>query len=89
MNKYALTLILKHDLEEKARKELLGSVTKKFGKLEKEELWGVRDMAFPIKRQNKGYYVHYFFEADPQVARTLDNDLKMEEDIIRHLLVRV
>lgn len=89
MNKYALTLILKPDLEEKVRKELLDSVAKKFGKMEKEELWGNRDMAFKIGRQTKGYYVHYFFEAEPQNVRSLDKDLKMEEDILRHLLVRV
>ncbi len=89
MNKYALTLILKPDLEEKARKELLDSVAKKFGKLEKEELWGVRDMAYTIQKQSKGYYAHYFFEAEPQTARSIDKDLKIEEDILRHLLVRV
>ena len=89
MNKYALTLILKIDLEEKARKELLDSVTKKFGKLEKEESWGVKDLAYPIKHQKKGFYVHYFFEAEPSSILAIDKDLKLNENIIRYLLVRV
>lgn len=89
MNKYALTLILKSDLEEKARKELLESVTKNFGKVEKEELWGNRDLAFPIQHQTKGYYAHYLFEADPQKIKSLDKNLEIDEDIIRHLIVRV
>lgn len=89
MNKYALTLILKIDLEEKARKELLDSVTKKFGKLEKEEIWGAKDLAYSIQHQKKGFYVHYFFESEPSSISSIDKDLKLNENIIRYLLVRV
>lgn len=89
MNKYALTLILKTELDEKARKELLESVTKKFGKLEKEEMWGAKDLAYPIAHIKKGYYVHYFFEGEPSSILAIDKDLKLNENIIRYLLVRV
>ncbi|MDO8638792.1 MAG: 30S ribosomal protein S6 [Candidatus Daviesbacteria bacterium] len=89
MNKYALTIILKVDLEEKARKELLEGVTKKFGKLEKEEIWGAKDLAYPIQHLTKGYYVHYFFESEPSSILAIDKDLKLNENIIRYLLVRV
>ncbi|KKS13200.1 30S ribosomal protein S6 [Candidatus Daviesbacteria bacterium RIFOXYD1_FULL_41_10] len=89
MNKYVLTLILKPDLDEKARKELLSSVVKRFGKLEKEEMWGAKDMVYPIKHQTKGFYAHYTFEAEPSSISSLDKDLKIDEDILRYLLVRV
>jgi len=99
VNSYALTLVLKTDLDEKVRKELLESVTKKFEKIGKtdsakastvkEDLWGARDLAYPIKHQTKGWYAHYLFDADPQVAASLDKTLKIEEDILRYLLVRV
>lgn len=89
MNNYALTLVLKSDLDEKARKELLESVTKKFESVEKEDLWGARDLAYPIKHQTKGWYAHYLFSADPSVINSLDKALKINEDILRYLLVRV
>lgn len=89
MNKYALTLILKPDLDEKTRQELLASVVKNFGKLEKEDLWGVRDLVYPIKHQKKGFYAHYLFEGEPSSISSLDKALKIEEDIIRYLLVRI
>lgn len=98
VNSYALTLVLKIDLDEKVRKELLDSVVKKLGKVEKtdspealtvkEELWGKRDLAYPIKHNSKGYYAHYLFSADPNKIRELDKYLKMEEDILRYLLIR-
>lgn len=89
MNKYALTLVVKSELDEKARKELLDSVTKKMGEAVKEELWGIRDLAYPIQKLTKGYYAHYFFEIAPNQIDPLDKFIKLEEDIIRHLLVRM
>lgn len=89
MNKYALTIVTKPELDEKARKELLDSVTKKMGEAVKEELWGIRDFAYPIQKLTKGYYAHYFFEVEPNVIESLDKFIKLEEDIIRHLIVRI
>lgn len=92
MNSYLLTFVLKPDLEEKERRALLDSIVKKVvadvGKVEKEDLWGVRDLAYPIKRQAKGYYAHYQISTDPKMVKGLDKSLKLEEDIIRYLLVR-
>jgi small subunit ribosomal protein S6 len=89
MNSYYLTLVLKADQDEKDRKALLDDVKKRInGKINKEDMWGSKDLAYPIKKQSKGFYVHFEFETDPQVAKGLDNILKVEEDILRHLLVR-
>lgn len=89
MNSYYLTLVLKPDLAETSRQELLGGVKKKFDKIIKEDLWGEKDLVYPINKQTKGYYVHWELEADPKVIKDLDKTLKVEEDIIRYLLVRV
>ena len=89
VNNYALTLVLKPDLKEEARKELLDSITKKLGKIEKTDLWGSRDLAYPIKHQTKGWYAHYFFSLEPKNILPLDKDLKVEEDVLRYLLVRI
>jgi len=75
-------------MEEKVRKELLEGLKKKFDKVIKEDLWGLRDLAYPIKKQTKGFYAHFEIEAEPKNAKGLDKILKVEEDIIRYLLVR-
>lgn len=89
MNNYYLTLVLKPDLEEKARQELLESLKKKFAKVEKEDLWGQRSLAYPIKKQTSGFYAHFEIEAEPKIAKDLDKTLRSEEDILRYLFVRV
>lgn len=93
MNSYYLTLVLKPELEEKERKILLDSMVKKLvgedGKVTKEDLWGNKDLAYPIKRQTKGYVAHFEITTDPKNAKSIDKTLKVEEDILRYLLVRV
>lgn len=89
MSDYALTILLKPDLDEKARGELIESVTKRMGKVKKDDLWGNRELAYPIKKQQKAFYAHFEFEANPGDISSLDKSLKLEEDIIRYLLVRV
>ena len=93
MNSYYLTLVLKPELEEKARQVLVGEIRGKItganGKVGKEDAWGARELAYPIKRQVKGFYVHFEFETEPQVAKSIDKTLKVEEDILRYLLIRV
>jgi len=84
MNNYFLTLVIKND--EKARKEVLDSLSKKLGG--KLDDWGSRDLAYPIKHQTKGFYAHFTFEADPSLAKDLDKSLRVEEDILRYLLIR-
>lgn len=92
MNSYLLTLVLKPDLEEKDRKALLDSIIKKItgseGKVVKEDLWGKRSLAYPIKRQTSGFYAHFEIEADPKDAKGLDKSLDLEEDVLRYLLIK-
>lgn len=92
MNSYLLTLVLKPELTEAERKTLLDSVTKKLigtdGKIDKEDLWGSKDLAYPIKKQTKGFFAHFEITADPKNAKGIDKILKLEEDILRYLLVR-
>lgn len=93
MNNYYLTLVLKTDIKEEERKTLLDSMVKKLtgsnGKVTKEDLWGQKDLSYPIKKQTKGFYAHFEIEADPKNAKGLDKILQLEEDILRYLLIRV
>ena len=95
MNNYYLTLVLKADFEESKRKTLLDGLIKKAvgekenqGKVIKEDLWGSKDLAYPIKRQTKGFVAHFEIETDPKNAASIDKILRVEEDILRYLLIR-
>ncbi len=92
MNSYYLTLVLKPELEEKERVALLDQIKKRVladdGKLDKEDIWGSRDLNYSIKRNSKGYYVHYQVTTNPANMKGIDKVLKVEEDILRYLVVK-
>ncbi len=89
MNNYRLTILVKNDLEEKDRKALLDDAVKSFGKLSKEDMWGTRTLMYPIMHKNQAFYAHYEFESEPSSIAPLDKKLKLNEDILRYLLLRV
>lgn len=52
--------------------------------------WGVKAMAYPIERQEKAYYLQYDLESENGEAVVLfEKDLRMDESIMRYLLVSV
>ena len=87
MNSYYLTLVLKPDLEEKARAELLDTLKKKFERVVKEDLWGVKDLAYPIKKQVKALYVYFELEATAPEMLEFEKRLRIDERVLRYLLI--
>lgn len=89
VNQYQLTVIIKNTLSEEARAKILETLTARFDKLTKSDIWGKRNLVYPIVHQTEGYYAHFEFESDPAKIITLDKTIKQHEDIIRYLLIRV
>ena len=51
------------------------------------EHWGKRQLAYPIDRNDNGYYVVTQFTAAPAVLPDFERALKLDEDLLRHLVV--
>ena len=59
------------------------------GSLSKTENWGRRKLAYEIKRQKEGVYVLEVIEGTGDLMKELDRRLKVVDQVIRHLVVRV
>lgn len=90
MRNYQLVLVLKSSLTDANKKKLLESVKAllKGVKFTKEEELGEKNLSYSIKREIKGLYYNYIFEAENDIAKDLDKRLAVSEDILRHLLLR-
>ena len=68
MNNYEHTIIIRQDSSEKQQKEVIdkyqGIISKNSGKLVKLEKWGNLSFANPIKKNKKGFYVHFKFKGE-------------------------
>ena len=51
------------------------------------EEWGTRKLAYPINYKNDGYYVLMSFNSEPSFPRELDRKLRINDGIMRSLIV--
>ncbi len=63
-------------------------ITKNDGTVEKVDRWGKRHLAYPVKKQNDGYYVLINFEANPTVIYEIDRVMKIQDEILKHMIVK-
>jgi small subunit ribosomal protein S6 len=59
------------------------------GEVSKVDNWGRRRLAYPINGFREGYYFVTQFRIAPQAATELERSIKLSEEIIRYLTVRL
>ncbi|WP_101773884.1 30S ribosomal protein S6 [Peptostreptococcus faecalis] len=91
MRSYELLYIVKPTLDEEAREAILNSIkeilTSSNGEVGEVNVWGSRKLAYPIQKFNDGVYTLVNFKAEVDVPKELDRRIKINEDIIRHIIV--
>lgn len=91
--RYELMLILSPALGEEASNkeldELRKSITAHGGSICAEDIHGLRDIAYPIKKQNKGFYAVFLFDLPPSRVDEMQHDLNIHQAVLRHLLLKV
>ena len=84
--------ILKADLDDAARKDVMDKLAKILtdngGKVEKtDESMGLRELAYPIKDQTKGYYVVLNVSMDNVAINEFNRLVRINPSVLRHLIV--
>lgn len=70
--------------------ETLGKiVTDNKGTIVKNEYWGLRTLAYKINKMGKGHYTMLGLDCSADALKELERNIGINEDIIRHLTVRV
>jgi small subunit ribosomal protein S6 len=82
--KYELTIILKDKEELKNIKDL---VTNLKGKVEKEEDWGEKTLAYPIKNNKTAHFFNYAVAMEKDKVTEFKNKLNFNEKLLRYLLL--
>lgn len=93
MNKYEITFIVRPDMEEAEIKKNADAMKKvltdKSAKVEEEKALGQRDLAYEVKKYKTGYYYFLVVSAEPEAIEEFNRVVKINESVIRHLVVRV
>ncbi|MCT4592618.1 MAG: 30S ribosomal protein S6 [Candidatus Gracilibacteria bacterium] len=91
MKKYELVIILSPENTEKEAQDSAAKIKAHLetegAKISYEDFWGLRELAYPIKKHTSGYYFLYEMEIDGAKIQGFDRDFLINKDIIRHLVV--
>ena len=93
MRTYELVMILQPNLEEEALETVVGAlrqvVVDNGGEIVRIESMGRRRLAYQIQKHNEGHYVLMYLNLERATIQELDRRLKLSDDVIRYLLVRM
>jgi small subunit ribosomal protein S6 len=93
MRSYEHTFIARQDLSPQQAQALAdtyaGVIAEHGGEVTKNEYWGLRNLAYRIKKNRKGHYLHLNLRAEAAAIDELERQERLSDDVIRYLTVRV
>ncbi len=92
MKEYELTVIFVATLEEEKIDQEIAKLTtlleKEKCEIAKIDKWGVKKLAYPIKKQDNGFYAIIYFNGTSDIIPELDRINKINDLVLRHMVVK-
>ena len=93
MNLYEHTIIARQDVSPEQLKQIqekyTNLVNKNEGKVLKSENWGLLNLAYLIKKNKKGSYIHFKIKGKGNVIEELEKNEAIDKKLLRYLTVKV
>lgn len=91
MRNYELTIVLPGKATAAKKKDVIERIEKMVtangGSITKTDDWGKKDLAYDIKKNDSGVFVYFELEMPSQAAKAIKDKIRLEDDIIRYLLI--
>ena len=93
MRLYESVFIARQDVSttqvENLTKDFSAIIEKGGGKIHKHEYWGLRNLAYRVKKNRKGHYVMLNLETDPETLVEYERIMGLNEDVLRFMNIAV
>jgi small subunit ribosomal protein S6 len=93
MRLYESVFIARQDISttqvESMADEFAGIITNAGGTVHKREYWGLRSLAYRIKKNRKGHYIMFNLETDGPTLKEYERIMGLNEDVLRFLNIRI
>ena len=90
---YEAILILNPNVTEEelgtVQERVLNQIAVRGGEVSRVDTWGRRRMFYPINHSRDGHYVIYHFVADAPAIKLIENNWRIIDGLLRHLVVRL
>ena len=90
MKNYELVYVVRPNAEDEVKEAVLNKVQEVIsanGEVEKVDTWGNKKLAYQIAKFSEGFYVLVNFKASADLPKELDRNLKINENVIIHMIV--
>ena len=91
MRLYECVIIGRQDVSSGHVEELVNDfcsiIEKDGGSIKKREYWGLRSLAYRIKKNRKGHYILLNFETNPKTLKEFERVMGLNEDILRFMTI--
>ena len=91
MDKYELTIVLQGNATTAKIKDVVERISTMVkankGVVLEHEDWGKKDLAYQIEKNDTGVFLHFVLELPREAVKTISDKVRLENDIMRHLLV--
>ena len=90
---YECVLIARNDVTQQQVEAIADNVASQLegdgGSVQKREYWGLRSLAYRIKKNRKGHYMLLGLDVQPVTLSEMERQLRLNEDVLRFLTIRV
>ena len=88
MRHYETMVVLKPTLSDEEKAANIENIKKIIGEVAAIDEIGVRELAYPIQKFERGIYYIFYYQAAPQTVIELERQLRYNEDILRFMTVK-
>jgi small subunit ribosomal protein S6 len=93
MRKFETLLLLSPELTAETREALLADLSavieREQGSIVGVDHWGMRDLAYPVKKHMRGYYVRYEYLAPPAIVAEFERIIRITDGIYKFITVKL
>ena len=93
MNLYEHTIVLRQDTSSSQIKQLtekyLKLIEKNDGNIVKTENWGLLNLAYIIKKNKKGNYLHFKIEGNGKIIKELEKNESIDNNLLKYMTIKV
>jgi small subunit ribosomal protein S6 len=93
MRRYEQVCILRPSLSEEQITRIIDNTTQLIQEDEGSVIflnkWGMRKLAYPIKKESQGYYVLCDFAASPVVVSEIERKFRIDDAVLKYLTVKI
>jgi small subunit ribosomal protein S6 len=69
--------------------QLTTTIASRGGNVDKSEKWGIRKLAYRVKKYNEGNYVLLHFSAEPDAVKEIERRLRVSDMVLKFITVRI